>query len=147
MALLRYNPFWEMDIVSREMDKLFKNVYAENEKKEMPKRDFIPKVDISESQDAIELEFELPGVEKNDVKISINEHNVLLVKGEKRFPNSGAKMCCRNERSYGSFFRTFQLPEQINTGKVEANFKNGVLFVKIAKLVPVVPEAKEIEVQ
>lgn len=147
MPLLKYNPFWEMDIVSREMDKLFKNVYAENEKKEMPRRDFIPQVDITEDKQAIELEFELPGVEKSDVKISINEQNVLLVQGDKKFPANVAKTCCRNERSYGKFFRSFQLPEQIDPGKIEATFNNGVLQIRIAKMAPVEPETKEIEVQ
>ncbi len=147
MALLKYNPFWEMDIVTREMDKLFKNVYSENEKKELPRRDFVPRVDISEDKQSIELDFELPGIEKNDVKISINDQNVLLVKGEKKFPSSSAKTCCRNERSYGTFFRSFQLPEMVNHEKIEASFNNGVLTVKISKMEPVQAEAKEIEVQ
>ncbi len=147
MAIMRYNPSWEMDTLSKEMDKMMQYFYSENEKKEMPKRDFSPRVDVLEDKESIDFEFELPGVDKKDVKISINDENILTVKGEKKFPEGDVKTCCRNERSYGRFFRSFQLPELIDAEKVEAKFENGVLKLNIGKMQPVEPEEKQIEVK
>ncbi|OSQ44754.1 Hsp20/alpha crystallin family protein [Thalassospira sp. MCCC 1A01428] len=104
-----------------------------------------PRIDVHESDDAIELSAELPGVEQDDVDVSVLE-GVLTVKGEKkstRESNEGARVV---ERSYGSFTRSFRLPENVDADNISATFKNGVLTLSLPKVVEQKPEPRKISV-
>ncbi len=104
-----------------------------------------PPVDISEDKEAIKFHFELPGMKKEDVKISI-ENNVLTVKGEKTFKEEEKKKNYhRVERSYGMFERSFTLPNGIETTHVGASMKDGVLEIMVPKKEEAKP--KEIEIK
>jgi HSP20 family protein len=97
---------------------------------------FMPRVDISEGKDAVYLVAELPGVSQDDVKVSIAD-GVLTLRGEKkRREDNNEQSFHRIERSHGEFVRQFNLPDGLNIDNVEANFKDGVLEVKIAKAEP-----------
>ena len=104
-----------------------------------------PRIDVYESEDAIELSAELPGVEQGDVDVSVLE-GVLTVKGEKksvRESDEGARVV---ERSYGSFTRSFRLPENVDADNIAATFKNGVLTLSLPKVAEQKPEPRKIEV-
>lgn len=106
---------------------------------------YAPRVDILEDENTMIFEFEMAGINKADVKVSVNDENVLIVRGEKKAAN-GEKVCAtRCERQYGTFLRSFMLPENVDKEKINAKFENGVLFVTFDKTEP--EEPKEIKVE
>lgn len=140
----KFNPFWEMENVMNSIENAFNNVFTDEPRFE---RDFSPKVDIWEDDSNVHFEFELPGVNKEDIKIAINDNRILSVSGEKKLDAlHDGKTCCRNERNYGHFFRAFELPEEINSNKVKARFENGILIISIEKVKSTEPKEKVVEV-
>lgn len=107
-----------------------------------------PKVDLMEDEKFITLIAELPGVNKDDVKIVL-EDDVLILSGEKKNDvNENDKInFSRNEREFGKFERKFELVEDINPDEVKAKFDNGLLKIMIAKLIPEEPKERIIEVK
>ncbi len=94
-----------------------------------------PSVDVTETDNAIEITAELPGVSKDDVEVDL-ENNVLTIRGEKKSETEEkGKEKYLYERYYGSFQRTFSLPAPVDEGKVTAEFRNGVLKVHLEKTV------------
>ena len=99
----------------------------------MSTRSWAPPVDIKETPDSLVLSAELPGIDKKDVHINIEE-NVLTISGERSFSRDEKKEDYhRIERVYGSFSRSFTLPRNVKLDAVKANFENGVLTVTIPK--------------
>lgn len=95
---------------------------------------FRPSTDVKETETAFELSFALPGMEKEEVKIELKD-NRLTVSGERKFTKEENNVRYhRVENRYGSFSRSFLMPENIKTDGIEANFKNGVLTVTLPKM-------------
>ncbi|MGK9128188.1 Hsp20/alpha crystallin family protein [Olivibacter sp. SA151] len=106
-----------------------------------------PAVNVSESAEGFHVEFAVPGFSKEDFKISV-EKDVLAVSGEHKAESlDEAKQYSRKEFSYSSFKRSFTLPESVDVNKIEANFKDGVLTLTVAKKEEVKPVVKEISVK
>lgn len=94
---------------------------------------WIPACDVFEDKDAVKIVAELPGVQAEDVKISL-ENNLLTIRGEKRQQaEEKNERVHRYERTYGSFERAFALPTTVDPEKIAANYANGVLTVSIPK--------------
>ena len=92
-----------------------------------------PSVEVTESDDAIDVTAELPGVSKDDVEVDL-ENNVLTIRGEKKSDQEETKKeHYFFERYYGSFQRSFSLPVPVDEGKVAAEFRNGILKVHLLK--------------
>lgn len=92
-----------------------------------------PQVNVSENDEAVTVNAELPGLNSKDIDISIRQNN-LIIQGEKRFEDEEKnKNYHRIECSYGSFYRTVPLPTEVDSEKVKAKFKDGVLNVHIPK--------------
>jgi HSP20 family protein len=90
-------------------------------------------VDLYEEKDDIVVKAELPGMEKDNIEVNLSE-NRLTIKGEKKKEEEVKKEgYYRSERSYGSFVRTLELPSEVQTDKVKAAFKNGVLEIRLPK--------------
>ena len=128
MALVRWDPVREL--ASMEIDRLdhmFTNLYGEG-----PSRSWVPPVDIYETeQREVVIKAELPDVNKEDVEVTV-ENNTLTLKGTKGLPTDVKEEQFRRvERRYGSFARSFTLPNTVDASKVSAEFKNGVLTVKL----------------
>ena len=111
----------------------------------------VPSIEIAETDSAIEVTAEMPGLERKDVDISI-EDDTLTIRGEKKVEQSAdggndkrEKNVQHSERSYGVFLRVLQLPPGIDPSSVEATMANGVLKITIPK--PAKPEPKKIEVK
>ena len=101
-----------------------------------------PSVDLSENKDSFVLKAELPGMKKEDVKVTL-QNNILTISGEKKQEQEEkGKTFHRIERSYGSFNRTVALPVAVKTDAIKADFKDGVLTVELPK----VEEAKPKEI-
>ena len=108
-------------------------------------QNLIPNIDISETDKAIEISAEMPGLERKDVEISI-EDDTLTIRGEKTVEEDQKdKNVQHSERSYGVFLRVLQLPPGIDPSSVQATMSNGVLKITIPK--PAKPEPKKIEVK
>jgi len=94
---------------------------------------FYPPVDIKESKDAIHVSMEVPGVKKEDIAVELND-NTLTIKGERNFQKEEeGETFHRVERSYGSFTRAFTLSCPVEREKIEANYKDGVLSLRLPK--------------
>jgi len=138
MTLVKFEPFRGFESLSRRMNEMF----GELEKGvRFEIGDFSPRVDIAEDEKNVYLHAELPGIERENVKISISEDRVLMLKGEKRREEKVEnKNYVRVERNYGSFTRSFALPDNINVEKVDAKFENGVLNMTLPKNEPTKPK-------
>lgn len=108
-------------------DSLFDNTVLEGEVA------FAPKVDILESDKTYELQFALPGFKKEDFVIDVDD-SVLTVSGERKFEEEKTEKTFRSvQTSYGSFRRSFSLPDNVNVKKIEAKYNNGILEIVIPK--------------
>ena len=133
MAIVRWEPFRDMLASQREFDRLFREAFSPATDGELSTRTWAPPVDIYEDGDSLVLKAELPGVNPDDVDIRV-ENNTLYLKGERKFEKEVKEQNYhRVERSYGSFTRTFSLPNSIDADKVAANYKNGVLVLTMPK--------------
>jgi HSP20 family protein len=127
----------------REIDRLFNEFAQGTGFGGMP--NLIPNIEISETDKAIEISAEMPGLERKDVEISLDE-DVLTVRGEKKVEESQKdKNVQHSERSYGVFYRMLQLPPGIDPSSIQATMSKGVLKVVITK--PAKAEPKKIEVK
>jgi len=134
MNLIRYNPNrWFNFPIERVFDDFWGRTVPDATTEEA----WAPRVDISERDDAVLLTAELPGVAKEDVKVELKD-GVLTVSGEKKSEHTDEKNgFYRAERVYGSFTRSFTVPETLDAEKIEAEYANGVLKL----IVPKRPEA------
>ena len=124
--LTRIDPF-------RELANLFENFAEGTGKDQLMSGSFVPPVDIYEDEHNLVLKLEIPGVSEADLDIQV-ENNTLTVKGERKFEKEEKEENFhRVERRYGSFLRTFRLPNTVDTESVEANYEKGVLRINLAK--------------
>lgn len=145
MSIIKVDPFRNFDAMFRRMNDVFEDIQKGGIRFEVG--DFSPRVDITDDATSIVIHAELPGIPKENVKITINEQNVLSIRGEKqREEKSEDKNYVRVERSYGSFARSFVLPDNLETENVQANFNNGVLTITIPKREPAKPKEQEISI-
>jgi HSP20 family protein len=94
---------------------------------------FIPKVDVAETKDAFEIHLAAPGLNKEDFKIELND-NFLTISGERKFKEEKEeKNFLAIETQYGSFSRSFTLPENVDATKINAKYNNGILELTIPK--------------
>lgn len=144
MTLVRMDPFRNLVSVKRDLDRFFGDWDEESETSVSHWR---PVVDIFETKDNLVLLAELPGMDKKDISINI-ENNTLTLSGERTFDQEVKKENYhRIERAYGSFSRSFSLPATISKDKVEARYENGVLEVYLPKSEESKPREIEVRVK
>jgi HSP20 family protein len=106
-----------------------------------------PQTDVAETDSALEVSIELPGLDRNEVDVSLTD-SALTIKGEKEREREESKKGYHlSERSYGSFYRSIPLPSGVDTDKASAEFKNGVLTVTLPKTQEALSNVKKIEVK
>jgi len=131
MAIVKVDPFREFAAMQDRMNRLFGNIYLRDEDTGM-RGSWVPATDIYEtdSHDLV-LKVELPGLEREQIEVVV-ENSTLVVKGDKKLASEVKEENYRRiERTYGSFHRSFTLPTTVDATKVSAEFKNGVLTVKL----------------
>lgn len=135
-GLTRWTPSAELfrDRFSRLFDQAFSDYRPTFESGEdVSSRNWLPAVDISETDEALLLYAELPGMTKEDVDITL-ENNLLSIRGERKFEKDVKKENFhRIERTFGSFARSFTLPSNVRSDEVKASFADGVLQIEIPK--------------
>jgi HSP20 family protein len=133
MNVIKYDPFRELRSLHNEMNRLFTGNLEGQSGGEFARGAWSPSVDIYEDQDRLIVEAELPGLNREDFEISV-ENNVLTLKGERKFEKTEERdNFHRVERSYGSFTRQFTLPQTVTAEGATADFENGVLRVALPK--------------
>ncbi len=107
----------------------------------------VPSVNIAEADKAFEVNVALPGLDKKDVKIEV-QNDCLIVSSEKQYENEEKnKNWMRKEYGYAAFQRMFQLPEGVDQDKIQAEMKNGVLSIKVAKKAGYIENKKQIAIE
>lgn len=145
MTLTQWDPFETLFGLQREIDSAFNKRLSPSQTTVHQKSKWLPAVDIHEDKEAFYFDVEAPGVEKNDFDIKV-ENSILVMRGErKRSEEKNEKNYYRIEREYGSFLRSFSLPDTADSDNVTAEYKNGVLHVKLGKKETAKP--KQIQVQ
>lgn len=139
-----WSPLGDLWDLHDEMNKVFRRFGGRaDEKGELAA--WTPAVDICEDKEAVRLSVELPGMKREDVKLSVEE-SVLTIKGERKFSEETKKEnFYRIERSYGMFSRSFTLPPTVETDKIAATMRDGILDVMIPKKEEAKP--KEVQIQ
>lgn len=149
MNLIKWNPFRELEDVSNRLNTIFGKlpVRAESEQELFGLTDWTPSVDISETDTAYLIKGEIPGVKKEDIKVTV-EDGMITMRGERRQEKEEKdEKFHRVERSYGSFMRSFRLPEDADDSAVKAEFKDGMISVTLPKSGKAKSKPKEIEVK
>jgi HSP20 family protein len=146
MSVVRYDPFRDIRTLQDEVNRLFSsNLTRFFDDEGIGRGAWNPQVDIYENKDQIVLEAELPGMNREDFDLSI-ENNVLTLRGERKFEKKDDNdNYHRVERSYGSFTRSFTLPQTVSSEGAVAEYKNGVLRVSLPKREEV--KARKISIQ
>jgi len=134
MPIVRYDPFRDLRTLQEEVNRLFStNLTRDFGEESIGRGAWSPSVDIYENKDHIVLEAELPGMSREDFDLSV-ENNVITLRGERRFEKADeTDNYHRVERSYGSFTRSFTLPQTVSAEGATAEYRNGVLRVTLPK--------------
>ena len=155
MALIRWNPAregaaWPSDLfgIQREINRMFDSAFRfDTRNEDSVFHAWTPAVDFAERDDQFVVKAELPGVNKDDVKITL-ENNILTIHGEKKQEKEIKKENYHHvERSYGSFERSFTLPTSVKSDKIDAVYKDGVLQIALPKSEDAKPKQIEVKVK
>lgn len=149
MPIVRWDPFREFAQLSDEIGRWFGDI-SERDKEERRSVMWAPRVDIKETEKEVLVKADLPGINMKDIDVSVDE-NQLVIKGERKMEKEEKeKDYTRVERSYGSFYRRFDVGVPIKADQVKANYDDGVLEITIpkaevkkAKKVAITSKAKE----
>jgi HSP20 family protein len=153
MKITKWDPFNEMALLSENLNKFFNRFFNEGliaPKKsifqdEIFKGTWNPDVDIYENKDSIIVKADLPGIQKDKIKVEVKD-NVLTIHGERKEEKEiNEKNVYRVERQYGEFYRSFALPAKVDASKITAKYKDGILEVTLPK--PEETKGKEIKVE
>ncbi len=145
MNLSVWDPFREMENLLDRYKNLPKRAIAKSDEKIFEVGDWMPVVDINETKNNFVVKVELPGVDKKDVSVNI-ENGVLTIRGEKKVETEDKK-CHRVECSYGSFIRSFTLPQSVKADEIEAEYKNGILNLTIPKSEEAKPKQIDVKIK
>ncbi len=145
MSIIRWDPFRDLLTLRDKMNRLFEETFSlRGEEKDLISGTWTPAVDIYETENAVVLTAELPGMEEKDIQLKIEDNNLVL-KGERKFEKeTKEENYYRVERAYGSFYRSFTIPTAVDQEKITAEYNNGVLKVTMPKKEEIKP--KEIKI-
>jgi HSP20 family protein len=134
MAVIRWDPFRDMNVLQDRMNRLFEDAgHGWRGSEPSATTAWSPAVDIFETEGEIVVKAELPGMERKDITLSL-EKNVLTLKGERRFDKeTKEENYHRVERAYGGFSRSFSIPATVDDEKIRADYKDGVLKIILPK--------------
>ncbi len=145
MTVIQVQPFKEFENLSKRL-KQFVDEFPETFSVEVG-TSFTPRMDIVHDDELVYIYLDVPGVRKEDIKLTLQE-GVLSISGEKKQPeNLDKKAYYKMERAFGSFTRSVSIPVEIDKNSIKAKLENGVLEVTIKKAEPKKPEEVEITIQ
>jgi HSP20 family protein len=144
MAIVRFDPFREMASLQDRVNRMFADVYGRRDDDVMTRGEWMPPVDIYQTDGhELVLKAELPDLNRDDISIKV-ENNTLTISGQKKMDTAVQEnQYHRIERTFGAFSRSFTLPAMVDTNAIGADYKNGVLTVRL----PLREEAKPKQIQ
>jgi HSP20 family protein len=138
---MRYSPFKEIEMMEKEINKMLNDLFRSFDRSYE-----YPLMDIIDSKDDLVVYVEIPGVNKDDIKVKIH-NDVLTISGERKEPELPEKAnCLIREREFGKFMRSIRLPYPIEVSKVNAEYKDGILKIILPKKEEVKPKEIQINV-
>jgi len=149
-AIVRWNPYRSISNINRELETFFEDFGFPTARRwqageEGAEAGWLPAIDLSETKDAYVIKADLPGVSKDDVKVTLVE-NVLTITGERKTEKEVKDQNLhRSERAFGTFTRSFRLPGPVAGDKIKASYKDGVLMLDVPKAESAKP--REIQIQ
>lgn len=145
MSLVTYDPFQTFGQMRQDMDQMFGHLMGSGQREASR---WAPRVDIREDGESITLQADLPGMKQEEIKVNVEDGH-LTISGERREEKSAKDQkgnVHRRERVYGTFQRTFQLPDFVDVAKISASYENGVLALTIPKEERVKPRQIEVKI-
>ena len=148
MNIARWDPFRELEDMNVRLARVLgRGAHHGKDRESMTFPDWQPTVDISESKESYLIHAELPGVKKDDIKVNV-ENGVLYLRGERKLERENKdKKVHRIERAYGSFMRSFVVPDDVDDSAIAADYADGVLTVTLAKSSRPAPKTVEVAVK
>ncbi|MBN1406766.1 MAG: Hsp20/alpha crystallin family protein [Calditrichaceae bacterium] len=147
MPIVRWNPERSIFSLKSDMDRLFDNFFTDRPGQLQSYSDMTPIVDVEETDQAFLITAEVPGIKKDDIKITF-ENNYLTISGEKKVEKDRKdKNFHHMERSFGKFSRTLGIPAGVMLDKIEAEYDQGILNIKIPKAEEAKPKQIEVKVK
>ncbi len=143
-SMIRFSPGSELRRMQHEIDRLFNGFLpTANRNTATDSATWTPRVDLAETNDAYEIQLDVPGIDKKDISINFQD-KTLTISGERNSEEKTEdKTFVRVERTFGKFSRTFRIASAIKSDKIKASYKNGVLLIHVPKA----EEVKPIEVK
>ena len=133
MALVRYNPWTEMSSLQRQLNRLFDDALNPESWGEWSNLSKVPAAELTETEDALHLKLEVPGLEAKDLDIQVMADRVAIAGERKEETKSEEKGVTRSEFRYGKFSRVIPLPVRIQNTNVTAEYKDGILNLTLPK--------------
>jgi HSP20 family protein len=144
-VLTRWEPFREFATLQDRINRAFRESYTGGQDESLTTSTFSPAVDVYEDEHKVTLKIEVPGIDEKDIDVRV-ENNTLTVHGDRKIEKEEKEEnYLRVERQYGSFTRTFNLPQTVDTDNVSATYDKGVLKISLPKKAEAKP--KQIKVQ
>ncbi|MDJ0692193.1 MAG: Hsp20/alpha crystallin family protein [Xenococcaceae cyanobacterium MO_188.B32] len=131
MALIRWEPFSEIDSLQKEMNRLFESLTPTTPKTNG--RGFIPPAEMKETEDEIHLKLEVPGMDAKDIDIQVSAEAISISGERKEETKTEEKGMTRSEFRYGSFRRVIPLSTRVQNTNVKAEYKDGILHLTLPK--------------
>ena len=146
-VLTRWEPFREFSTLQDRMNRLFRESYSGSGQDEsLTASSFAPAVDVYEDEHKVTLKIEVPGIDEKDIDVQV-ENNTLTVRGERKIEKEEKEENYRRvERQYGSFVRTFTLPQTVDAEKVSATYDKGVLNIELPKKAEAKPKQIKVNI-
>jgi len=147
-VLTRFYPYRELNTLQERMNRLFHESFngSEGRDESLATSNFAPAVDVYEDEHSVTLKIEVPGIDEKDIDVRI-ENRTLTVHGERKFEKEEKEENYRRvERQYGSFSRTFTLPNTVDTENVSADYEKGILKIKLTKKAEAKPKQIKVHV-
>jgi HSP20 family protein len=144
-SITRWDPFRNLAAFQTQFNRVFESTLKADQDNSAHTT-WAPAVDIYETENELVLKADLPDVDEKDIDVRV-ENNMLTIRGERKFEKSVKEdNYLRVERTYGSFSRSFSLPNTVNTEAIEASYKNGVLTLQLPKRAESKPKQVKINV-
>ena len=146
MSMTRWEPLRGLNTLQEQVNRLFEDSVTRTRSGQAELASWAPAVDIFETENELVIKADLPDVREKDVDVRV-ENNTLTIRGERKFNNEVHEdNYLRVERAYGTFTRSFSLPNTVNTEGIQAEYRNGVLSVRLPKREETKPKQIKISV-
>ena len=146
MSMTRWEPFRGLTTLQDQVNRLFEDSVVRGRSGQAELASWAPAVDIFETENELVVKADLPEVQEKDIDVRVENHT-LTIRGERKFSNEVREdNYLRIERAYGTFTRSFSLPNTVNTEAIKADYHNGVLTVRMPKREETKPKQIKISV-